>query len=77
MHSRAKYYLGCDKFRELIDQFIPVCCQCMVIGSDGVDAVVLCHVIKNSLSVTSLNFTGCGLSSKSAEVLAETIKVSQ
>jgi len=40
------------------------------------DGVVLCHVIKNSLSVTSLNFTGCGLSAKAAEVLAETVKVS-
>ena len=37
--------------------------------------LALCHVIKNSMSVTSLNFTGCGLSAKAAEVLAETIKV--
>jgi len=45
-------------------------------GKDVFDAVALCHVLKNSMSITSLNFTGCGLSVKSAEVLAETVKVS-
>jgi len=29
------------------------------------------------MSITSLNFTGCGLSAKAAEDLAESIKVSQ
>jgi len=46
----------------------------MITSGDDFFAV-LCHVIKNSMSVTSLNFTGCGLSAKAAEVLAETIKV--
>jgi len=44
-------------------------------GSNVIGVLVLCHVIKNSMSVTSLNFSGCGLTAKSAEVLAETIKV--
>jgi len=48
----------------------------MTNANSDVDAVVvLCHVIMNSMSITSLNFTGCGLSTKAAEVLAETIKV--
>ncbi len=36
---------------------------------------VLCKGVKNSTSVSSLNFTGCGLSWKGAETLAKVIKV--
>ena len=58
----------------MINLFFFLCVECLN-GSNVVDVVVLCHAIKNSMSITSLNFTGCGLSAKAAEVLAETIKV--
>ena len=41
----------------------------------NINAIAVIRGIKNSFSVTSLNFTGCGLSSRGCEVLADIVRV--
>ena len=36
----------------------------------------MCKGVKNSHSVTSLNFSGCGLGKSGTEILAKVVKVS-
>jgi len=69
-----KILVGQTETESSSNGYLSVAVQCMK-GNCVFNIVVLCHVIKNSMSITSLNFSGCGLSAKAAEVLAETVKV--
>ncbi|CAH1251346.1 CEP78 [Branchiostoma lanceolatum] len=42
------------------------------IGDDGLE--VVCQAVKNSATITSVNFTGCGLTARGADTLAKIIK---
>ncbi|XP_078667054.1 centrosomal protein of 78 kDa-like [Branchiostoma floridae x Branchiostoma belcheri] len=42
------------------------------IGDDGLE--VICQAVKNSATITSVNFTGCGLTARGADTLAKIIK---
>jgi hypothetical protein len=66
-------YLYATEFKVNIGNLEVIYSPCRFLCTCGI--AVLCRVVKNAVSVTSLNFSGCGLSWKSAEVLSEVIKV--